>query len=262
MAARKKAGTAVARRKSSDAAAIEAALVEQRKHATAAIGTSAGVQAKINDDLTIELPNGAKGEEIGVVVIDFHARNTQYDNPPNANNPSPPDCWALGEPASVSTGTRKDIHLSLVPHERVQNPKEADCNSCYFNEFGTGGRSGRGKKCNNRYWLVISNPSDPEGPLCEVNVMVSAKAAWETYVATLAAWNKLPLEVITLLSATRVNEQKVWVFTNGGDNPNYIEHAGRQAEARELLNAGYQMVPTGNLPKATKKKAARRRRAA
>lgn len=258
-ATKKKAGTALASKASTNVADIRAALAKQRENQASAIGVSGGAQAKIQDDLQISLPDGTVGAELSVVILDFQARKTQYDAP-FGSDLGPPDCWALAEPASrAGGGTRGDIHSTLSPHTNVLEPKNPDCGTCQLNEFGTGGRSGTGKGCNDRYQLVFAAAGNPNGSLFELNVMVSAKKAWEAYVSALdAQWGMIPLQAITTISATRINESKAWQFSFEGENDLFAEYYARQTEAADTLEIGY-TVATSQLPKATKKKAARRK---
>ena len=82
---------------------IDAELAKEVATLRDAIGQSSGNKIKVEPSGNFVLPDGSNlGDEIQVVIVDFVSKNTFYSTPFNRDNPSPPDCYAIGKVIKVA----------------------------------------------------------------------------------------------------------------------------------------------------------------
>lgn len=134
--------------------------------------------------------------ELDVIVLGFIHEHSLYLDKYDPDNPSSPDCFALG-----------DDEDDMIPHTNVDDPQNEDCASCPNLEWGSG--SGRGKACQQRYRLICV----PADSINSEQTMLSAEVAvlklpvtsgkiWGQYINTVASMFSRPeWGVITRISA-------------------------------------------------------------
>lgn len=139
------------------------------------------------------------GNQMAVVIVDSILENVYYEGAYDAENPSPPTCFALG---------RDD---TLAPHETVVEAGQAQheaCKGCPQNEWGSAER-GRGKACRNtrRVAMIPAGTIDVQSgrftpftdvqqfaaaPLGYFKIPVTSVAGYATYVKQIAGALKRP----------------------------------------------------------------------
>ena len=138
------------------------------------------------------LPDGSEVDEIEGVILSFVSMNLFYDRDYDKNNPIPPACFAIHQQPSL---------LTPSPNSPVIQVKNAGCNACPNNQFGS---RGKGKACKNTrqyafipYEALASGESD----IWIGSVPVMSVRAFDSYVQLLATRHKtVPIGVKTLLS--------------------------------------------------------------
>ena len=79
-------------------------------------------------------PDGETGSSIHGVVVDFISANMHYPKAFNKDDPSPPNCFALGR-----------IPAQMVPDAKSEEPQAEACSTCEKNKFESG--VGKSKAC-------------------------------------------------------------------------------------------------------------------
>lgn len=172
----------------------------------------------------ITLPDGTKTPgPLEVVIVDFTARNMMYEGDFDANNISPPICFAIG------TNPAK-----LAPSPNAPEPQAKTCAECPMNAFGS---KGAGKACKNERLLAVLPPTaEADDPLWLLSVAPTAIKGFDGYVASVArAFETPPFGVVTTLSLDETKTYALPVFSEPTPNENMAVHFARQGEARELL---------------------------
>lgn len=228
---------------------------------------------------TISTRNGKfslGGDELGdtmdVIVLGFAHLNTYYDTPYDKENPTPPECFAIGMEGK-----------GLTPHENGPEPQDEGegCDACWANQFGSAER-GRGKACKNQRRLVVMENVD-ELETAELAVMtlpVSSLKNWRGYIRELEKMHHRPPEgVITRFTFEDAEdyEYPVAELAETIDDPERLQATMERAETKEveeLLLRPYTYEEAEEEPKpaprrkaggtkkkaVTKKKATRRKR--
>jgi hypothetical protein len=136
------------------------ALVDWEKEMEAQAKIAAGVVANIGGNMprfsvkggVLSIDDQAiPGNHMAVVILDGILQNTFYEGRYDADNMTPPTCFALG---------RDD--KTLAPHPTVVErgqAQHATCRGCPMNEFGTA-ENGKGKACGNRVRLMVVKAGD------------------------------------------------------------------------------------------------------
>ncbi len=96
--------------------------------------------------------NEVKGGKLECVIIGHCALNRWNEQPYDADNPQPPDCYAF---ALVNDDPE------MAPHAMAANKQSDKCADCEKNQFGTA-RVGKGKACGNTIRLGILTAKDAE----------------------------------------------------------------------------------------------------
>ena len=131
--------------------------------------------------------NQIKGDELDVIVIDHVLENCYYPANFDADNPTPPICYAFG---------REDAEMA--PHPNVKEPQASKCAECEWNKFGTSD-NGKGKACKNTRRLAVI-PADAAASTDKVmsaeaafiKVPVTSVKGWASYVRALSAMDNIP----------------------------------------------------------------------
>jgi|VirMetMinimDraft_7_1064189.scaffolds.fasta_scaffold00786_11 hypothetical protein len=139
------------------------------------------------------LPNGQKGKEIEVVILDFVWFMVNYPGVYNANNPQQPNCFAVGRENPASG--------ELKPHEDAADPQHTDCKDCPKNQWKSA-PSGNGKACKNQRRLAVLPPdADAGAEPMSLYVSPGGLKHFDAYVSRLASeHNMLPVQVVTKIS--------------------------------------------------------------
>ena len=213
------------------------ALVDQDLAAEAAalrnqISAPAGNKIRVERTGAFTLPDGTDlGDEFQAVVIDFYSRNMFYSSPYDANNITPPDCYAVGKDKST-----------LAPNDDSPAKQADSCATCPMNAFKSG--AGKAKACQNRYWvgLVIVDPDDPEAhvsaeaPLYVLDLSPSNLRSFEAFVAGVGrTLNGPPIKAIVTVKAKNVGTYAAVTFSNALPNPDYAQQVQRRPEATDVL---------------------------
>lgn len=158
----------------------EAAAISER------LSAPSGDRIRFNSNRGFFTPDGAEGEELEVVVLDFVSSNMYYDGPYERDNPRPPACFAIG----------------TKPNEMIPSPnspdKQADnCSQCPMNQFGS---AGKGKACKNTR-LVAMAPLGLDGetpPVWVMSIPPTSLKFFDNYVKSLAIKHKtIPIGVVS-----------------------------------------------------------------
>jgi len=249
--AKKKVGTALTN--------LKEQIAQQAAQISNTVGSSGGNRIRITQGKKFVSPDGEESSgPIYVVILDHNSQNHYFPNPFDRDNPEPPTCFALSEPASV--GGRID---NLVPSPNSPEVQSSDCNSCPMNQFGTDAR-GRGKACKNTYVLAVM-ASDEEDPAeADINLLTispSGLKRYGSYVKTLASKGAIPMTVITELSFDPDEDYPTLYFKATEPNPNLETHWTRLAEAQTMLREEPDLTTrTEESSSRTKKKASKKTR--
>ncbi len=131
------------------------ALVDWEKEMEAQAKIAAGVVANIGGNVPrfsvkggiLSLDDQAiPGNHMAVVILDGILQNTFYEGRYDADNMTPPTCFALGRDDKAMAP-----HPTVVERGQAQNDT---CRGCPMNEFGSA-ENGKGKACGNRVRLVV-----------------------------------------------------------------------------------------------------------
>jgi len=100
------------------------------------------------------------GEELEVVIIDWTNEKAYFDVPYNADDPSAPACWALGDVKPQD----------LIPSDVSVKKQSEDCGSCWANAWGSS-ENGRGKACRDARRLALISSAQLDDPLEDIEVV-------------------------------------------------------------------------------------------
>lgn len=222
-----------ARRQTTDMATIDAEMAQDMARLKETIGQSAGNRLKLEVTGSFTTPDGMDlGNEIKGIVIDYMSHNKFYTTPFNKDNPTPPDCYAIG----------KNI-AEMAPEAdspQLQNPK---CGSCWANQFNSA-QTGAGKACQNRRHVALlvideNNPdahNAPDAPIYILDLAPTSLQAFDAAVSAVArALNGPPVKaILTLVGKNHGTFAKV-SFVEPEPNPDYALHYSRKGEVQDML---------------------------
>ena len=126
-----------------------------------------------------------ENNQMAAVICDAILENVAYEEEFDADNPSPPRCFAFGRDADTMAP-----HKTVFEHDQAVNDK---CTGCEYNKFGTADK-GRGKKCRNIRRLALI----PAGKLTADGKFTADKAGFD--VSTMG-FMKLPVTSTTAFAA-------------------------------------------------------------
>lgn len=134
------------------------------------------------------LPDGrVSTDPLRVIVLDHRNVHRYYTKPYDANNPAPPDCFAIA---------KEFDDLSPKNHEGVLKPQADACATCPRNEWGSAA-NGKGKACRNMVRLALAATDTKDSTILTLEVPPTALKHWNNHVSNLAAIGKLPIQVVT-----------------------------------------------------------------
>jgi hypothetical protein len=151
------------------------------------ISTGDSIRIRL-DKGVFHTPDGEKGEELSVVIIDFAMANAYYDRKYNANDPKPPACFAVA--------TKKS---DLQPVDNSPVPQNEDCKTCPLNEWKSAGGGSNAKACKNTRVLAVVPISDiAKSDIWLLSVPPSSITLYDKFVKDLSINEQLtPLFVHT-----------------------------------------------------------------
>lgn len=163
-----------------------------------------------------------------VVVIDYMAWNTYYDEPWEEDKTVPPVCYAFNEEPS-----------KLAPSENskeIQGEAGELCKSCHWNEFGSA-PNGKGKACQNRRLLAVLPPdASEEDELMVVSVSPSAITKFDSFVSTCRdEYGVTPIGVICEMDFNEAVDYPSLTFRAVAENPDIDFYFNKTTEARAML---------------------------
>ena len=142
-------------------------------------------------DKKFTLPDGTVNQgPMHAVILDHRNMNRYYTKPYDANNPVPPDCFAIA---------KNFADLSPDNHEDVADPQADTCSTCPMNQFGSA-PNGKGKACRNMVRLAVvpvTASGDDESQIMTLEVPPSALRHWNAHVNELESTGMLPVQVVT-----------------------------------------------------------------
>jgi len=132
--------------------------------------------------------NPMKGNRVEAIIIHSVFENQWYKEKYDANNPTSPHCYAIGE-------TDDD----LKPHPDSLTPQAATCAGCPKNEWKSDPNGGKGKACKNVRRLAMIAAPDAGTPenvqkaeVAVAKLPVTSVKNWSTYASQIASVLKLP----------------------------------------------------------------------
>ena len=125
--------------------------------------------------------NPMPDNQMDVVVLASAQENVYYAGTYDADNITPPDCFALAEPGQA-----------LAPHEDVPEPISLQCQNCGFMQFKSAPNK-KGKACKEKRRLACIPLSDEfDGEMAMLTVPVMSVKNWSVYVNTISAKYQRP----------------------------------------------------------------------
>lgn len=119
------------------------------------------------------------------IIVSAYSENVYYSGAYDADNITPPDCFALGNSGE-----------DLYPHEAVPKPINADCRSCDFMKFKSAPNK-KGKACKEKRRLAIIPYSESaedlqSGDMAMMTIPVMSVKNWSVYVNAISAKHQRP----------------------------------------------------------------------
>lgn len=217
--------TAVAKRASSNVVSIKEQLQKQAADLNDRVAPASGISISIKNG-EFRFPDGRKtSDPIEVVIVDFAAANLFYEGKFDANNMTPPSCFAIGTNP-----------IKLEPSENSPVKQSDSCSGCPMNEFGS---DGKGKACKNTRILGVLPPdADADTPMWKLSVPPTSSKNWDNYVRQVSTMFQMPpVSVVTTIAFDENFEYPVLKFGEPKPNEQLAEHFARQDEARQLVLA-------------------------
>ena len=130
-----------------------------------------------------------KVQTIAGIIVDFASRKAFYEAGFDRDNPTPPNCFAIGFMA----------HDNLLPDDESPEVKAETCRSCGENQWE---KDAKGKwippNCKSSYRLaLIAADDDGQGRLMTLDLSSTACKEFDKYIRSLANAQKAPYNVVT-----------------------------------------------------------------
>lgn len=177
----------------------ELAAEAQENAATEASATGGGQFISVRGGQLSIAGQSQPGNKMAAVVLDSIMVNAYYPDAFDADNPTPPSCYAFG---------RKEDEMG--PHDKALDKQAAQCRGCPNNEYGSAVKfnskgqkvEARGKACKNGRRLAViaagtingqgafeafSKPADFGGEVLFLNVPPTSLRCWGGFVSKLAS---------------------------------------------------------------------------
>lgn len=225
------------------------------------VGQASGNRLKLEATGDFLLPDGGNlGNEIQVVVLDFVSRNNFYLTQYNADNPSPPDCYAIGK-----------VINDMAPEGDSPAKQNDICRTCPMNQFGSA-PNGRGKACQNRRLVAVlvvdpENPdahNEPDAPIYTLDLSPTNIKSFDGAVSLVArSLAGPPIKAVLTVVGKNVGTYAMATWMDPMPNPDYALHVQRRAEVQDMLYrkpdfAAYEAAPPTKRAPARRSAGARR----
>jgi len=205
-------------------------LAEQIKRDLANIGDQVGGAVVERIRLSpkgFTLPDGTTGATIQGIILDFVSANNHYPEVYNKDNPTPPNCFAMGR-----------IPNLLAPDPSSPEPQADTCAVCPKNKFESG--VGNSKACKNTRALgIMQRPATVDSPIWVLSVPPSSIKYFDTYVTTTLRAQRgiTPIGAVTEI---RMDQSKDFAaprfqFMELLDDTELAFYYSRKAEAEAIL---------------------------
>jgi len=158
-----------------------AAEAEKIQQLTKKIGTRGGI-------LTVD-DEAVEGNELSAVVLVAVHENQYYKERFDPKNPTVPNCYSFGDPASA------DPEPAMAPHDEAEDKQGDDdglCANCWANQWKSADE-GNGKACKNIRRLALITPDALESAedlesaeVRMLNVPVMSTRNWSKFVHKMA----------------------------------------------------------------------------
>lgn len=212
-----------------DVAALDAKFANEAEQVKQMISAPGAPKISINRAGNFQLPDSSElGNEIRVVVIDFITANRYYPGIYNAQNPTPPVCFAFGK-----------VLADMAPSANSPEPQSDKCKGCPMDEFGSA-LTGRGKACKNTRELAVILEEDLEADepnIYQISVPPTGIRSFDGFVAQcLRVVSGPPIKAIVTIKAVPQGTYTTLQFADADNNPEYAYHAQFMEMARELIS--------------------------
>jgi hypothetical protein len=188
------------------------------------VGAPGGDAIRVTQDKKFEFPDGTKSAgPFQAVIVDFVSANSFYEGAYDANNISPPACFAIGTNPT-----------QLVPSNNSPVKQSDTCSGCAMNQFGS---AGNGKACKNGRVLALLPPgATADTPLWILKVSPTALKAFDAYITSVVRQFQLPpVSVLTEISFDESVTYASLRFGNPEPNENLEVCFNRKDEAMARL---------------------------
>lgn len=241
MPAAKKTSTALSTKKANtNLVDIKAQLAAQVAALAERTAPATGATIRVTQDKKFKFPDGTEDKEFDGVIVDFVTTRKYYPGVFDANNITPPACFAISEQPK-----------GMVPSPNSPDKQADSCDTCPQNQWGS---AGAGKACKEGRKLGLLPPTgeneDPsQTPMWVMEVSPTALKPFDGYVNSVAKAFGLP--PVGVVSHFAFDPNSSWASVRLSDpqpNNDLSEHVARQAEAKEILAVEPDVSSYGQAP--------------
>lgn len=244
---RKKASTAVAPRKSTDLASLQAELSAEASSIIEQIGKPATNKISIKDKQFTLPDKTVLGDTMECVILDFVNRNEFYKGRWDPKNPAPPDCVAAA----------KKIE-DLAPFKDSPDMQADSCDECMMNQFGSNGDA---KACKNTFYLAVRPLDSEDDMIMTLSVPPTSLKNFKGFVQKVAKlYNLPPIGVVTRIGFNQDSTYSMLTFEDVEPNSALADHATYRDQAADLLLTAPDFTMAGVSDSKTRVKAKSRSR--
>jgi len=150
-------------------------LAEQIKQDLANIGDQtegASVEKVRLSAKGFKAPDGSISETIQAVILDFVSTNDHYPDLYDKDNPTPPDCYAIGRNPN-----------ELAPAADLEGKLSDSCSTCPQNVFGSGPGNSKGCKNTRKLALMAEGGAVEDAPIWSMSIPPGSIRFFDTYVS-------------------------------------------------------------------------------
>ena len=210
--------------------AYEEALAAEALEMKKRVGAVGGDYIGVNRDKTFRLPGGEASPAVAGFIVGFVAINQFYKGKYDPKNLAGPVCAAAGQNIA-----------DLRPFEKAPEKQNADCHTCWANQWGS---DGKGKACKNQRQLALIAPdAQADGPIMLLKVSPTGTTFWDAYALEVTAAAGALIKVVTMVTFDPKEDYPSLRFKLQGPNENWQTAFGRRAAAMERLLAEPDFVP-------------------
>lgn len=212
-------------------ATIDAELDAQVANIQQMVGSSSSQRLSVGATGDFMVGDQNYGSEVQVIVLDWRSRNNFYIDPYNKDNPTPPDCYAIGS-----------VIEDMAPEGDSPALQSDKCSTCPMNQWGSA-PNGKGKACQNRRHIAVLlvDPENedahnaPDAPIYLLDLSPTNLKFFDGAVKGIARTMGHPVKAIFTLTATPMGTYSQISWTDPVPNPNYGQHAARRLGTVDIL---------------------------